>query len=303
MFRFLKGNFRRAVALALTVVTAISFTACGSTASGANSGTDGKTKIVIATTGTGPEPSVYQDSNGNLTGYDIDLVTEVFSRLPQYEISFQTTEFSSIFAGLDAGYYQVGLNNMGYKTERGEKYLVSDVVRVEPHGILVKDTNTDINSVWDLAGHKTIVSPSSYNATTFEAYNASNDKKINLQYTETTDNVALQISDGTIDFYYFDVTTLELYIKNSGLTDLKIVEVPLEDSNKLGNTIAGELILFPKGYEQLQEDFNKAFEAALADGTVAKLSQKYYGNTGDYLTTDYISEVKEYIKNDVAGAK
>ena len=62
-----------------------------------------KTKIIVATTGTGPSPFIFQGDDGNLDGYDIAVIKEIFSRLPQYELEFQTTEFASIFTGIDAG--------------------------------------------------------------------------------------------------------------------------------------------------------------------------------------------------------
>lgn len=293
-------NFFLAGILSAAMVTTLA--GCGSSGNASAAANSDTTKIVIATTGTGPEPTIYQTADGELTGYDVDLVNAVFAKLPQYEIEYQTTEFSSIFSGLDAGYYQVGLNCMGYKKERGEKYLLSDIVNVQSHGILVREENTDINSVWDLGGHKTIVSPSSYNASTFEGYNAEHpDNPIDLEYTESDNNIALKVSDGTIDFYYFDVTTLELSIKNSGLTDLKIIPVPLEDSNEIGKTLAGEVVLFPKGYEQLAEDFNKAFEELLEEGKVLELQNKYYGITEEtsFLDKEYIEYAKEYIANDI----
>ena len=73
-----------------------------------------KTKIIVATTGTGPSPFIFQGDDGNLDGYDIAVIKEIFSRLPQYELEFQTTEFASIFTGIDAGYYQMGVNNISY---------------------------------------------------------------------------------------------------------------------------------------------------------------------------------------------
>lgn len=93
------------------------------------------------------QPFIFQGDDGNLDGYDIAVIKEIFSRLPQYELEFQTTEFASIFTGIDAGYYQMGVNNISYNKERGEKYLFSDVYSVSTYGILVRDDNTDIQTL------------------------------------------------------------------------------------------------------------------------------------------------------------
>ena len=42
-----------------------------------------KTKIIVATTGTGPSPFIVQGDEGNLDGYYIAVIKENFTRLPQ----------------------------------------------------------------------------------------------------------------------------------------------------------------------------------------------------------------------------
>ena len=161
----MKNNIlKKAVAVSVAGTMAVSLAACGN-ADQSTGGAQGsttqesaaqsdaaqgratsdnteKTKIIVATTGTGPSPFIFQGDDGNLDGYDIAVIKEIFSRLPQYELEFQTTEFASIFTGIDAGYYQMGVNNISYNKERGEKYLFSDVYGVSTYGILVRDDNT-----------------------------------------------------------------------------------------------------------------------------------------------------------------
>ena len=65
------------------------------------------------------------DSQGNLTGYDIEVARAVFKKLPQYKVKFQVTDFSGISPGIDSGRYQMGANDFGWEKSRAEKYYFS----------------------------------------------------------------------------------------------------------------------------------------------------------------------------------
>ena len=71
------------------------------------------------------KPYNYHDDNGELTGFEIEVLEEVDQRLDDYSFTYDTTEFASLFAGLDAGKFDVIANNIGEKDERREKYLFS----------------------------------------------------------------------------------------------------------------------------------------------------------------------------------
>lgn len=259
------------------------------------------TKVIIATSGS-PAPYLYTDDNGNLEGYDIAVMNEVFSRLPQYEIEYELTEFQSIFTGLDAGYYQIGLNHMGYSHDRAEKYIFSDMYGSDQYGILVRDDYDEIQSVDDFAGHKTEVTAASKNALIFEGYNEKHpDGQITLDYTDDSTTTPKNVSEGTIDFEFFQIITLKSQIEALGADNLKIIPVSNEDAQSLTGGPIGNFILFPKGYEQLAEDFNAALRKAVEDGTIQKLREEYLNvEEGDILTIDNLDSARKFIENDIA---
>ena len=95
------------VALASTIILA----ACGSdSSSSSSSDSSKKEEVVFATVGT-TAPFSYEE-DGKLTGYDIEVAKAVFKDSDKYDVSFQKTEWSSIFTGLDSGKYQIGGNNI-----------------------------------------------------------------------------------------------------------------------------------------------------------------------------------------------
>ena len=293
-------------ALGIAVLLISILAACGgdraSTAESSGDTSD-KIKVVAATSGA-PTPDIYND-NGKLYGYEIEVLEEVFSRLPQYELEWEITEFTSIFTGIDAGYYQIGVNQFGYTTERAEKYLFSDLISIAPFAIIVRDDNDEINSIYDLPGHSTEVSVTSFHTTAYENYNEDHpDSQIDLIYVDDVSQTPLHVSDGIVDFEFYSKTTLLSQIESLGLTNFKIIDVTYEDQlNFLFNGVMtspdGCYFLLAKGEEQLLADINAAFEEAVLDGTVQALGEKYHGVTDETaLTIKDIEDARTFIEND-----
>ena len=257
-------------------------------------------KIVIATTGQGPEPFCYTDENGNLTGYDIELIRLVFDGLPQYEVEFVTCEFQSIFTGIDTGIYQIGLNHMGYNKERAEKYLYTDTYDVGSHSIAVRKGYDEIKSLADLGGHSTEIQAASANETLFLNYNEENpDNTIDLTYVDV-DNTLVSVANGLVDFEYFTTATLEAQIAEKGLDEqIDLIPVPIEDSENFSGGLKGIFYIVSKNDTQLADDINERIETLIADGTVAALRTEWFGDSADELTLEYVERCKEYIANDI----
>lgn len=300
------------VSVILTIVLTLGLSACGSSSTAGetkqNTGgaevqetTSEVQKIVIATSGS-PAPYLYTDDNGNLDGFDIAAMNEIFSRLPQYEVEYELTEFASIFTGLDAGYYQVGLNHMGYTKERGEKYIYSDLYGLDAYGILLREDNDDIQTVDDFVGHSTEITAASKNAMIFESFNEENpDKAIELQYTDDANTTPGKVADGSIDFEFFQIITLKAQIEAGGLTGVKIIPVSNEEAQTLTKGPIGNFVLFPKGDEQLAGDFNQALREAVEDGSIQKLRKEYLDvEDNDVLTIDDVNAAREFIDHDLA---
>ena len=105
--------------------------ACGqSKQESASTSTTSPKTIVVATAGDIPPFDFEQD--GNLTGYDVEVLKMVDEKLDQYKIEFQKTAWESIFPEVDAGRYQAAANNLSYTKERADKYLYSLPIAKNP---------------------------------------------------------------------------------------------------------------------------------------------------------------------------
>ncbi|AGF55173.1 polar amino acid transport system substrate-binding protein [Clostridium saccharoperbutylacetonicum] len=275
-------KLKKLILLLLTCVTTIGvLVACGNSSVQKSSTEIVKEKQkIVAATSASPAPFITTDSNGKVIGYDTEVLEEIFRRLPQYELEIQKTEFASIFAGLDSGRFQVGFNHLGFNAERAKKYIYTDEMNFAKRAILVRSDNYNIKSIKDLGGHSTEENASSFNAGWYKKYNESHpDKQVTVQYVDT-DNTVQDVSDGKIDFDFFTKISLEQQIKDRGLKNLKLIDIPKEEFSEGGATF----FVVPKGQEELAKQMDDAFEAALTDGTILKISKKYF-NGEDYTPT------------------
>lgn len=258
------------------VASSSSTAASSAAASSAASQSSAKTKVVIATGGA-PKPFTFVNDQNQLEGYDIELVKAVFGKLPQYEISFEKTEFTSIFAGLDSDRYQIGANNFGMNDQRKEKYIYSDPIFKNQFVIAVKKDRNDITKFSDLEGKTTEVSTGLNYAIALEKYNKDSAKfPVKLTYTKADLASILQhVENGQFDFQLIDAAMLDQYIKQYNL-NLKTIKLSDEDMKLIGSPYSYLLIGKGKLGEQLSKDVNTALAASLKDGTITKISEKYF---------------------------
>jgi polar amino acid transport system substrate-binding protein len=277
----MKTKINKKLGILITILLTVSFAivGCGqkSDANSSKSSTEQAKKKIIVATGGMPKPFSFVDSNNNVTGYDIDVVKAVFEKLPQYDISFEKTEFTSIFAGLDSDRYQIGANNFAMNEKRKEKYIYSEPIFKNQYVIAVADNNNDIKSFTDLLGKKTEVSTGTNYATALENYNSKHsDKPVSLSYTDADLVSILQhVESGQFDFELIDAAMLKGYIEEHGLK-IKTISLSKEDSDLIGTPYSYLLIGKGANGDALSKDVNKALAEVIKDGTIKKISEKYF---------------------------
>ena len=241
-----------------------------------------QTTITVATD-SDTAPYTYREKSA-YKGYDIDVLKAVFKDSKDYKLSFQTVGFSSILTGVDAGRYQIAANAFNYNDERAKKYLFSDAVSKSNYAIVSK-SGTSYKSLDDLAGKTTEAMAGSNYAQILEDYNQSHsDNPITINYVSNQAGLGSRlqnIESGKIDFILYDQISAAYVVKDQDL-NLSVTKVTasLDENDKSGL----EYFLFAKTDEgkALQKFVNKRLKALKKDGTLKKLSQKYFG--GDYVS-------------------
>ena len=79
-----------------------------------------KGEIVVAMEGTW-SPWTYHDENDELVGYDVEVAKAIADKLG-VKATFVEGEWDGLFAGMDAGRYDIVVNGVDVTEERAEKY-------------------------------------------------------------------------------------------------------------------------------------------------------------------------------------
>ncbi len=230
-------------------------------------------KEIIVATNASPKPFNYEE-NGELTGYEIEVVRAIFKDSDKYDIKFEKTEWSGVFAGLDADRYQMAVNNISYTKERAEKYLYAAPTAKNPNVLVVKKDDSSIKSLDDIGGKSTEVVQGTTSAKQLEDYNKQHsDNPTVLKYTKADfQQIMGRLSDGQFDYKIFDKIGVETVIKNQGLDNLKVIELPSDQQPYVYPLLA-------KGQDELKTFVDKRIQELYKDGTLEKLSKQFFGDT------------------------
>jgi cystine transport system substrate-binding protein len=219
--------------------------------------------LTVGTEGTYKPFTYHEDGTGDLTGYDVEIISAVADKLG-VDVKFEETQWDAIFAGLEAGRFDVIANQVSINDERTAKYDFSEPYTVSPGVIVVKDDNTDISSFADLAGKTTAQSLTS------NWYELAQENGANVEAVEGWAQAVALLEQGRVDATVNDNLTFLDYEKQKGDTGLKIAAETDDPSLNA--------FVFAKGNTELQEAVDKALDELRADGTLAEISDKYFGS-------------------------
>ncbi len=261
---------RRRFALVGLVAASLALGGCstGSGSSSASGSTDtslsdvtSKGTLVIATEGTYKPFTFHADGSGQLTGYDVEIAQAVAAKMG-VKATFQETQFDGIFAGLDAKRFDMIANQISINPQRSAKYDFSTPYTVSPGVIVTKADDNSITSFGSLKGKTTAQSLTS------NYYTLAQQNGANVQAVEGWAQAIALLRQGRVDAVVNDKLTYLDYAKTNPDAGLKIAA---ESPDKSENAFA-----FRKGSTALVKAVDKALADLQADGTLAKISQKYF---------------------------
>ena len=232
-------------------------------------------KVVnVATRGT-VRPYSYTDDNGNLTGFDVELLKEIERRNPDLHFNFKPMAVDAAFVAMDAGQVDMIANQMRRNPTREAKYYyTNEVNNYSTRKLVVKNDRNDISKLDDLKGKKIAVTTSSEFNELVKQFNETANPPIDIIYTdkagaETLNLVATGRADAAGEYEY----VINSAIKDRGL--------PLK---AVGDVLAVVPTYFlskrTDDMKQVNEKIDKTMKEMRADGTLKKLSEQYLG--GDY---------------------
>lgn len=105
----------------------------------------GKNGTITAVVDANFEPMAFKDEDGNLQGFDVELITEV-ARDNGYNVKFKEMEFSGMLANVAADNYDVAIGGLTITKDREDIVTFSTPYFSNSTLVLVKDTAVDTTS-------------------------------------------------------------------------------------------------------------------------------------------------------------
>lgn len=220
-----------------------------------------KGELVIGTEGVYP-PFTFHDDSGQLTGFDVDIATEVAKRLGVKPV-FLETQWDAMFAGLDAKRFDMVANQVGINEERLEKYDFSTPYNISVGVVVASKDNNDISKYEDIKGLKAAQTMTSNHRKIAESYGA---EIVSVEgFVQSVDLISSKRVDVTVN----DKLSVLDYLTQRPDAPVKIV-AQYDEVIEIG-------LLFRKNNETLVEAVNQALQDMIEDGTHLEISEKWFG--------------------------
>ncbi len=251
---------KRIIALVLMVMLAFSFAACSSK----NVATSKEGTLTVGFDQNFP-PMGFVDDDGEYTGFDLELAAEVAKRL-KLELALQPIEWASkdmelTSKNIDCVWNGFTMNNRENDYTWSEPYMANNQV-------FVVKSDSGIKTLAGLSGKVVVVQSDS-------SAEAALEEEAELvatfgDYIKAADyNTAIMdLEAGAVDAVAMDEVVANYQIQKRGMGLVVLEEKLAEEEYGVG---------FLLGNEALRDKVQKALDNMAKDGTLAKISEKWFG--------------------------
>ncbi|XMB65876.1 transporter substrate-binding domain-containing protein [Mycoplasmatota bacterium zrk1] len=231
-------------------------------------GCKANTETITVLTSTGYEPYEMVDTNGELSGFDIELF-EALAQETGYEIKWKDVSFDGIIAALQANQADAAIAGITPSNSRKEKVDFSDTYYNSEDGLinyLIVMNDSSITGVSDLEAKVIGAQLGTIQADLVEEiksiYNFQTDlRNINAQIIQ-------ELKSGRIDALVVESAVADSILDSENTFKKVLLEVSSE-------SITGNAIAFPKD-SNLTQDFNNALETLKSNGKLKELVDKWF---------------------------
>jgi cystine transport system substrate-binding protein len=219
--------------------------------------------INVGLEGTYP-PFSFVDADGKLTGFEVEF-SEALAKELGVKVKLQPTKWDGILAALESKRLDAVINQVTISEERKKKYDFSEPYTVSGIQALVltkKAAELNIKTAADLAGKKVGVGL----GTNYEQWVKANVPTADVRTYEDDPSKFADLRNGRTDAILIDRLAALEYAKKA------------KDTTATGEAFSRQEagIALRKGEPELLAAVNKAIDKLRADGTLKKLSEKYF---------------------------
>ncbi|HCE12440.1 amino acid ABC transporter substrate-binding protein [Enterococcus sp.] len=245
------------------------FAACGTSNEATESAAD-KDEVIVGLDDTFV-PMGFQDDQGEIVGFDVDLAKAVFD-LTGTKVTFQAIDWSMKETELDNGTIDMIWNGYTKTDARVKKVLFSDTY-MENKQVLVTAKTSNITSFDDM---KDKVLGAQEGSSGYDTFNnqpevlkdivADNDATLYASFNEAF----IDLENGRIDGLLIDRVYAEYYLTQTGKTD---------DYNEIESPFEAEdfAVGVRKDDQGLADKINEGLKTLQENGTFAEISEKWFG--------------------------
>ena len=216
-------------------------------------------------------PYTYTDADGNIAGYDYEVLKSIDEIVPEYEFEYKMVDYDAEAVGVQTGTYALGTGAHFRTAAREEQFLISDAFNYFPVCLAVKN-DSGITSMEDMNGKTLVPVPDQDGLrTVFNDYMEEDpDANITCESGSSLISVADGLSgvstgrwDGMIDSPDMFATVLDQQ-------DLPITVLD-------AFTTVGTHFLINQEQRDLCEKINAAIPVLIEDGTLPGLAEDILG--------------------------
>ena len=271
-----RRTIRSAGIAAIAAASALALGACSSSADTASStgaesasASDALARLTqdgvlrVGTEGTYAPFNYHDAATNELTGYDVEVIEAVADKLG-VDVEFSEVKWDAIFAGLDASRYDLIAGQVTVNQERAAAYDLSNVYTVSVPAVVVPTGNPDaITTIADIAGKVSVHSATS------NWRGIAQEAGATIETVDGFTEAVAAIKAGRVDMTINDNLAVLDYLNTAADPGVEIA-FEIEDQG-----VAQSLVL--RKDSGLLDAVNEALEELRADGTLAKISTKYFG--------------------------
>lgn len=244
--------------LSLALVAAVFLTACA----------EDEDRTIRMAVDVPYEPFEYQDSDGNLTGFEIELGEAVCEEM-ELDCEWVIQAWDGIIPGLLSRRYDVIFSSMSITEERAQQVLFSEPYYTTPSGWFVRsgsDINPDDHA--SLSGLRVGVQ----RGTIQDDYVTDYLDGIDVRRYATADDLVLDLEGDRLDAVFLDFPVGDQTIL--GRPGFESVGEPVSEPVSIFGEGVGAA--FRQDDEELAETFNEGLQRVKDDGTYEEIMNRYF---------------------------
>ncbi|KQY12502.1 ABC transporter substrate-binding protein [Rhizobium sp. Root482] len=222
----------------------------------------------------GNVPWEFQDAEGKIVGFEVDLVNEVAKRLGK-SVEFVNTPFNGLFSAVQSGRINIAISSITITDKRLESVTFAQPYYDSDQSLTVTAAS-GITGLKDMEGKVVGVDTGS----TGDMWAESNKGSLNfgeIRRFEGLSPAMLDLVAGRVDGYISDIPALLYYVKDK--PQLKVVErIPTGEKYSM---------MFNKG-DPLAKEVNDVITTLKGEGFIAKLHESWFGAKAEDTTSSVV---------------